>query len=410
MKLVDIVDLAGERLHDPAWVGRLRLPRGCGCFCLLLCDGIAGDVACQGETLALSGPAAIVLPPGGGITLSVCKDAHPSSFAGAVFFEVSPLDPLYTVAKRLATRRGQDPPDGARGFFSDLARQFSSGSVFRLQAARHQTAAFLYSLAEESVAASHEDRGHIRIEQALELMHANSAGAMSLGDICSALRLSEAYFIRLFKRVMHVTPMKYFMRLKHHTASLLLMQGWNIKEVADHLGFSSESHFSKQFKRHMGVPPKNYKRNYVEVFKSRLGEPDKSIMLVSAVLSRYVDSVADMIFVKDASFVYRGCNTAFCQYVGKGKKDIFGHTDFTLFPHETAAFYRERDERIFASRRSIKNKEVVVYPDGSRKLVEASKSPYFGLDGELLGMIGISRVISDEDILLTPDAGREFPA
>jgi len=394
MKFVDLVELSGERLRERAWLERLFLPKVRDCFCLVACVNTTAIVSVGASSLTLSDGSSVVLPPAPGRALSV-DNPQAQSFVGVLFFELSPQEPLQGIAKLLTLKTGPEPPGGGRNFFNAINAQFASGSVFRLQAAAHQTAAFLYSLVEESLGEAQENRGHVHIEKALGLMHLNADSTMSLRDISSSLRLSEAYFIRLFKKNMHMPPMKYFARLKSHNAALLLMQGLTVKEVAGRLGFYSEAHFSKQFKQYMGVPPKNYKLSATGGLRLQHSEPEKSIILISAAFSRYIDFVSEMVFFKDTAFVYRGCNAAFCRYVGKSKEEIFGHTDFTLFPRETAAFYREKDERIFATRQTITNEEWVSYPCGERKLVEVSKSPYFGPGGELLGMIGISRDITE---------------
>jgi PAS domain S-box-containing protein len=393
MKLVDLVEFNSSRLRESAWLERLSLPKVRNCFCLMACVAATATVSAEENSLTLFDGSSVVLPPALSRSLYV-KTPLPQSFVGALFFEISPQDQLHGIAKLLALKVGPEPPGGTRHFFNAIYAQLVSGSAFTLQAAAHQASAFLYTLAEETLGDIQENQKHAHIEKALELMHLNSNSTMSLRNISSSLRLSEAYFVRLFKKSMYMPPMKYFTRLKIHNAALLLMQGLTVKEVAERLGFYSESHFSKQFKRYMGVPPKNYKVDAAEALQPGEGGPEKSIILPSATLPRYIDSVCDMVFIKDTAFIYRGCNTAFCRYVGKDKKEIFGHTDFTLFSEETAAFYREKDERIFATRRSIANEEWITYPSGERKLVEVLKSPYFDPNGELLGIIGISRDIT----------------
>lgn len=47
-----------------------------------------------------------------------------------------------------------------------------------------------------------------------------------------------------------------------------------------------------------------------------------------AVLRSVLDTIPDLIFYKDASSVYRGCNRAFEKYFGKPESQIVGRTDF----------------------------------------------------------------------------------
>ena len=94
-------------------------------------------------------------------------------------------------------------------------------------------------------------------------------GSLTLGELADELKLNGSYFIRLFEKRMHQTPMKYYMKLKIEAASALLTcTDLSVKEIAAKLGFSSEFHFSKQFKLKTGMAPIYYRRNYLQ----QLGE------------------------------------------------------------------------------------------------------------------------------------------
>ena len=59
--------------------------------------------------------------------------------------------------------------------------------------------------------------------------------------------------------------MKYYMKLKIEAASALLTcTDLSVKEIAAKLSFSSEFHFSKQFKSKTGLAPIYYRRNYIQ--------------------------------------------------------------------------------------------------------------------------------------------------
>ncbi len=88
----------------------------------------------------------------------------------------------------------------------------------------------------------------------------NYTGQISLDDICRHTNVSKQYCMRLFKRYMNMTINDYIldMRMKH-AAYLLLHTYMNVAEVADYLGYSSVSYFSRVFKSYHGVPPTMYK-------------------------------------------------------------------------------------------------------------------------------------------------------
>ena len=114
-----------------------------------------------------------------------------------------------------------------------------------------------------------------------------------------------------------------------------------------------------------------------------------------ALLKSLIDSIPDLIFYKDTSSVYLGCNAAFASFVAKKEEDIIGHTDFDLFPEDKAKSFIKLDNEVFYRYASRKAEETVVYPDGKEVILETLKTPYRDPDGTIIGLIGISRDITE---------------
>ena len=114
-----------------------------------------------------------------------------------------------------------------------------------------------------------------------------------------------------------------------------------------------------------------------------------------ALLRSLIDSIPDLIFFKDHESVYLGCNKAFEEFTGRVESEIVGITDLEMFNPELGEFFREKDRQMLAEGRVRRNEEWVDYPDGRRVLLDTVKTPYYGPDGELLGLIGISRDITE---------------
>lgn len=114
-----------------------------------------------------------------------------------------------------------------------------------------------------------------------------------------------------------------------------------------------------------------------------------------ALLTSLLNSVPDLIFYKDLNGVYLGCNNAFAEFVGRPEPEISNHTDYDLFPQEVADFFREQDRQMFAQQETRINEEWVDYPNGRRVLLQTLKTPFYDAQGELLGLIGISRDITE---------------
>ena len=108
-----------------------------------------------------------------------------------------------------------------------------------------------------------------------------------------------------------------------------------------------------------------------------------------------LDSIPDLIFYKDIDGVYMGCNKAFEQFVGKPCARIIGSTDLDLFPRDVAESFRAMDVAMMSQKQQRKNEEEVTYPDGHKVDLETLKTPYYDKEGNVLGLIGVSRDISE---------------
>src|SRR5262249_4623690 len=114
-----------------------------------------------------------------------------------------------------------------------------------------------------------------------------------------------------------------------------------------------------------------------------------------ALLRGLIDSIPDLIFYKDREGRYLGCNAAYEAYAGLREGQLVGKTDPDLFPPEKGRAAQGTDRRLLAEARPRRHEEGAEYPDGRRVLVEVLRTPFFSQDGRLLGLIGISRDITE---------------
>jgi diguanylate cyclase (GGDEF)-like protein/PAS domain S-box-containing protein len=109
-----------------------------------------------------------------------------------------------------------------------------------------------------------------------------------------------------------------------------------------------------------------------------------------------VDTIPDLIWLKDASGVYLSCNPAFERFFGASEAAIVGKTDHDFVPKALADFFRENDRAAMAAQRPTVNEEWVTFSsDGHRALLETTKVAMTGPNGELLGVLGISHDITE---------------
>ncbi|MBI5918823.1 MAG: EAL domain-containing protein [Nitrosomonadales bacterium] len=111
-------------------------------------------------------------------------------------------------------------------------------------------------------------------------------------------------------------------------------------------------------------------------------------------LQAMIDTLPDLFFYKDRNGIYSGCNKAFEVWMGKPGSEIIGKSDAELMPESQARLFREQDAQTFASEQPRRDEEWLTYPDGRQALMEVLKTPFYGAHGEVIGLTGIGRDIT----------------
>lgn len=106
-------------------------------------------------------------------------------------------------------------------------------------------------------------------------------------------------------------------------------------------------------------------------------------------------SMPDIVFYKDTRGVYLGCNQLFAEFVGRSVEEIVGHSDDELFGHPVAEGFREIDRLVLDSLAPRHHEEWITYRDGHRVLVDTFKTPLRDAQGKVVGLLGVSRDITE---------------
>lgn len=113
-------------------------------------------------------------------------------------------------------------------------------------------------------------------------------------------------------------------------------------------------------------------------------------------LNQLLDSIPDLIFYKDRKLVYQGGNEQFLRFTGIRNAAFVGKTDFDLFNAEVADRFTAQDISILEEKKIYRNEVWESYPDGTRVLFDTLKAPLYGAAGDIIGILGISRDITDK--------------
>lgn len=99
-----------------------------------------------------------------------------------------------------------------------------------------------------------------RIKGMIQYIHEHYEEMISLGDIAGAAGVSRQECMRCFRKYIHTSPVAYLTEYRvRMAAEQLLSTDQSIIAVSERNGFSSNSYFSKVFRRTMGCTPKEYR-------------------------------------------------------------------------------------------------------------------------------------------------------
>jgi AraC family transcriptional regulator len=97
-----------------------------------------------------------------------------------------------------------------------------------------------------------------RLRAVIEYIDEHLGSELSLDDLAAVARLSPYHFARLFKNSTGLPPHQYVIARRVERAKELLRDRVRLPlaEIALEMGFSSQSHFTRHFKRLVGVTPR----------------------------------------------------------------------------------------------------------------------------------------------------------
>jgi AraC family transcriptional regulator len=109
------------------------------------------------------------------------------------------------------------------------------------------------------------------LDRVNELLRARFAESLSLGAVAAAVGISAGHLARSFRRFHGCTVGEYVRRLRVKFACRqLAASDAPLVQVALDAGFTDQSHFTKTFKRHMGVTPAAFRdRNRRRRFRTK---------------------------------------------------------------------------------------------------------------------------------------------
>lgn len=113
-------------------------------------------------------------------------------------------------------------------------------------------------------------------------------------------------------------------------------------------------------------------------------------------LRTLINTLPDLVWLKDADGVYLSCNVRFEQLYGVSALGILGKTDYDFVDQEQADSFLEHDRTAMLKGAPSVNEEWLTFAtDGYRGLFETIKTPMRDNQGRLVGVLGVARDITE---------------
>jgi PAS domain S-box-containing protein len=138
-----------------------------------------------------------------------------------------------------------------------------------------------------------------------------------------------------------------------------------------------------------------HRRRYLIVKKELEKEVMETIRTERLKLRTLIDSIPDIIYIKDRESRFLVTNKRTAQVMGTTPEDIAGKTDFDFFPEDLARVFYEDEQKIMESGQTLIGYEAPGLDEmGNRIIVSTTKVPLTDHDGKIIGLAGVGRDIT----------------
>ena len=130
---------------------------------------------------------------------------------------------------------------------------------------------------------------------------------------------------------------------------------------------------------------------------SELKQMEKKITELNRDFVAFLENTTDFIYYKDKNCCYRFCSQSIANMTGHASwRDMIGMHTLEVFPEETSQIYHDEDVWVIREGRPLLNMVNPYYnASGEKGWLNTSKWPLWDVDGEVDGVIGISRVVTE---------------
>lgn len=135
----------------------------------------------------------------------------------------------------------------------------------------------------------------------------------------------------------------------------------------------------------------------VAVDITKQNQIEKSLIKEKSILHSLINSIPDLIFYKDIDGKYIGANKAFLNFHNFKESDFLGKTDYELYDSDRADYLFQLDSEILIDKKTYRGESWDINKNGEKFLFETIKNLFVDDTGNILGIIGICRDITERN-------------
>ena len=133
---------------------------------------------------------------------------------------------------------------------------------------------------------------------------------------------------------------------------------------------------------------------WIDITEKKVAE--KQLLYMQQLNRLIIETVPDLLWLKDIEGVYLACNPRVEQFFGRLEPDIVGKTDYDLIENEQAKKFYERDQQAVIAGTAVVHEEWGTFAiDDSKVLLETIRTPLLYEDGMVAGVLGVGRDITE---------------
>lgn len=116
---------------------------------------------------------------------------------------------------------------------------------------------------------------HPLVRQAKEYVFQHFHEKIIIEEMAKQMGTSASYLGMIFRKNEHITLHQFIMREKvERGKNLLRYSDYDLQTISQYLGFASQSHFGKEFKKYAGFTPADYRSRKNQLYREKYEQPN----------------------------------------------------------------------------------------------------------------------------------------